>query len=181
MRDIAAELDMAVGNLYYYFRDKQELLAFVQEEALEALLALAERVIALPQHAEDRLAALIIGHVVLINESTPGSVAHLEVEALGEELRPAVQKQRDAYERRVRDLLEEGIADGRFRRVDAGMTARLLLGSLNWTARWFRPEGGRSAREVGVQAADFLLAGVLAPGVPMPPAGPAAPLTRSRQ
>ena len=34
MRDIAAELDMAVGNLYYYVRDREELIAFVQEEAL---------------------------------------------------------------------------------------------------------------------------------------------------
>ena len=32
MRDIAAELGMAVGNLYYYFKDKEELLAFIQEE-----------------------------------------------------------------------------------------------------------------------------------------------------
>src|SRR5262245_52472340 len=44
MRDIAAELGMAVGNLYYYFRDREELIAFVQEEALDGLLDLAERV-----------------------------------------------------------------------------------------------------------------------------------------
>ncbi len=44
MRDIAAELGMAVGNLYYYFKDKEDLLAFVQEDALGGLLALAERV-----------------------------------------------------------------------------------------------------------------------------------------
>ena len=35
---------MAVGNLYYYFKDKEELLAFVQEDALAGLLALAARV-----------------------------------------------------------------------------------------------------------------------------------------
>jgi len=179
MRDIAAELDMAVGNLYYYFRDKQELLAFVQDDALAALLELAERVISLREPAEERLFALIVGHVVLINESTPGSVAHLEVEALGERLRPAVQRRRDTYERRVRDLLEEGIASGRFRPVDAGMTARLMLGSLNWTARWFRPGGGQSAAEVGRAAADLLLAGVLAPGIPTPPAPAQTPASRS--
>src|SRR3954452_16747950 len=44
MRDIAAELGMAVGNLYYYFKDKEELLAFVQENTLEGLLNLAAQV-----------------------------------------------------------------------------------------------------------------------------------------
>src|ERR1700692_2604643 len=63
MREIAAELEMAVGNLYYYFRDKEELLAFVHEEALTGLLELAARVAALPLPAEQRLALLISGHV----------------------------------------------------------------------------------------------------------------------
>ena len=42
MRDIAAELGMHVGNLYYYFEDRRDLLAFCQETTLERLLALAD-------------------------------------------------------------------------------------------------------------------------------------------
>jgi AcrR family transcriptional regulator len=55
MRDIAAELGMAVGNLYYYFRDKEDLLAFVQEDSLAGLLALTERVRGLPLRQDARL------------------------------------------------------------------------------------------------------------------------------
>src|SRR4051795_3349096 len=62
MRDIAAAAGMAVGNLYYYFRDKQELLAFCQEDALEGLLALAQQVGALDLAADTRLFLLIVGH-----------------------------------------------------------------------------------------------------------------------
>ena len=39
MRDIAAACGMTVGNLYYYFKNKQELLAFCQEDAASRLLA----------------------------------------------------------------------------------------------------------------------------------------------
>jgi len=59
MRDIAAAAGMAVGNLYYYFRDKQELLAFCQEDALDGLLALAAEVRALPEPADRKLHRLI--------------------------------------------------------------------------------------------------------------------------
>src|SRR5215470_5381930 len=68
MRDIAAELGMAVGSLYYYFEDKEELLAFVQEDALDGLLALAERVRGRDLRADARLYLLIAGHVVRLND-----------------------------------------------------------------------------------------------------------------
>src|SRR4051794_39974438 len=83
MRDIAAELGMAVGNLYYYFKDKEELLAFVQEDALAGLLEIASRVRESALRSDAKLLHLIEEHVVQLNEKNPGSLAHLEVEALG--------------------------------------------------------------------------------------------------
>ena len=69
MRDIAAELGMAVGNLYYYFRDKEELLAFVQEDALSGLLDLAARVRGTELPADAKLSRLIEEHVVRCSEN----------------------------------------------------------------------------------------------------------------
>jgi AcrR family transcriptional regulator len=173
MRDIAAELGMAVGNLYYYFKDKEELLAFVQESALSGLLDLAARVRALDLRADQKLWLLLEEHVVRLNdpeEGTPGSLAHLEVEALGERRRTAVLAQRDEYERAVRRLVEEGMDLEVFRPLDAKVAALALLGAVNWTVKWFRPGGGKSAREIGREAAGLLVRGLLAPGVePVPP------------
>jgi len=167
MRDIAAELGMAVGNLYYYFEDKEDLLAFVQEDALGGLLAFADRVRGLDLPADARLHLLVVGHVVRLNdarEGTPGSLAHLELELLSEPRRRAIQVLRDRYERRFREVLDEGVAAGELRAADTGIAARLILGALNWTARWFRPGGAKSAREIGEEAAALLVAGLLAPG-----------------
>lgn len=160
MRDIAAELGMAVGNLYYYFRDKEDLLAYVQESALSRLLGMAARVQALDLPADGKLRLLLEEHVVALNdpeEGTPGSLAHLEVEALGEERRPAVLARRDEYEQAVRSLIEEGMDQGIFRRADPKVASLALLGSVNWTVKWFRPEGGKSAREIGRQIADMMV------------------------
>ena len=164
MRDIAAELGMVVGNLYYYFRDKQELLAFVQEDALAGLFALAGRVRALDLPAAGKLHLLIAGHVLRLNEGTPGSLAHLEVEALDEPARHAVQARRDAYERVFRELIEEGMAAGQFRPLDAKVAALAILGAINWTVKWFRPGGGKDAGEIGRESAELLVRGLLAPG-----------------
>ena len=160
MRDIAAELGMAVGNLYYYFRDKEDLLAYVQESALSRLLEMAARVRALDLPADGKLQLLLEEHVVGLNdpeEGTPGSLAHLEVEALGEERRAGVLARRDEYEQTVRALIEEGMDQGMFRRADPKVASLALLGSVNWTVKWFRPEGGKSAREIGRQIADMMV------------------------
>src|SRR5436189_5552466 len=101
MRDIAAELGMTVGNLYYYFENKHELLAFCQEDALDGLRALAARVRALPERADAKLYRLIVGHVELLNEGTPGSLAHLEVEALEGAWRKSAPAGREASDRAV--------------------------------------------------------------------------------
>jgi AcrR family transcriptional regulator len=165
MRDIAAELGMAVGNLYYYFKDKEELLAFVQEDALAGLLEIAARVRETGLRADAQLFRLIEEHVVRLNEGTPGSLAHLEVEALGETLRREVQERRDEYESAFRAILEEGIAAGVFRPVDPKVSALAILGAVNWTVKWFRPDGRKSAREIGREQAELLARGVLAEGI----------------
>lgn len=166
MRDIAAELEMAVGNLYYYFRDKEALLAFVQEDALRGLLDLAAEVRAKAVGADQRLALLIEGHVHRLNEETQGSLAHLEIEALNEPHRQIVQEQRDDYESACREILEEGIATGTFRPSDAKVMALAILGTVNWTVKWFRPGGGKSAREIGRECAELLVRGLLPLGIP---------------
>jgi AcrR family transcriptional regulator len=161
MRDIAAELEMAVGNLYYYFKDKEELLAFVQENTLEGLLALAAQVRKSRFPADTRLRLLIEGHVVLLNEEIPGSLAHLEVEALREPWRRKIQDQRDEYERTFREILEEGMAAGVFRQTDPKVSALAILGAVNWTVKWFRPDGAKTAREIGRECAELLVRGVM--------------------
>lgn len=165
MRDIAAELGMAVGNLYYYFKDKETLLAFIQESTLSDLLDMAARVRDQDLRADQKVRLLLEEHVVRLNdpeEGTPGSLAHLEVEALGEGLRAAVMAQRDEYERTLRRLIEEGMDCKVFRQVDAKVAALALLGAVNWTVKWFRPEGGKSAREIGREAAETLVGGLMA-------------------
>jgi AcrR family transcriptional regulator len=168
MREIAAELDMAVGNLYYYFENKEALLAFIQEDALAGLLELARaaapaRGIA-QEPADRRLFRVLAGHVVLLNELTPGSLAHLEVEALKGKRKAQIREQRRSYEAAVQEIIADGIRGGVFRRVDAKVASFAVLGAVNWTVKWFRSDGSQSARQIGEECAELLVRGLLAPG-----------------
>ena len=50
-------------------------------------------------------------------------------------------KKRDRYERAIRALIQEGIDTGCFQPVDAKLATLTLLGALNWTVVWWRPDG----------------------------------------
>ncbi len=124
MREIAAEAGMRAGNLYYYFENKQDLLAFCQRDSLAGLLELARRAEASRLPADQKLYLLILGHVQRVNEATPGSLAHLEIEALEPPWRDEILPQRDRYEGMVRALIDDGIASGVFRSVDTRTATR---------------------------------------------------------
>lgn len=160
MREIAAEAGMHAGNLYYYFANKQELLAFCQEDSLGQLLAMAEQVVQEAESPEARLRQLIVEHIRILNEAIPGSLAHLEVEALEEPWRLRIQERRDEYEEIFRDVIRDGIADGAFRQVDPKVAALAVLGALNWTVKWFQPGGRRSAQDIGDDFSKVLVDGL---------------------
>lgn len=165
MKDIAAALGMTAGNLYYYFPSKQGLLAFCQDDTLNRLLATARWARKLTLPPDQQLFLAIQGHVVSLNESVPGSLAHLEIEHLPEVDRARCIARRDRYERQLRAMVADGAAAGVFRPVDPKVAVLTVLGALNWTVRWYRPGGGRQTPQgLGREMAEHLVRGLLAPG-----------------
>ena len=164
MRDIAAESGMHAGNLYYYFRSKQELLAFCQKDSLDGLAEIAYRVEDLSAQPDTRLALLIIGHFVLLNETRPGSTAHLEVEALDEPWLGEIKRLRHDYETVFHRLILDGQQQAVFQQADPETITLAILGALNWSVKWYRPQGKKSAVEIGSEFADYLVGGILAAG-----------------
>jgi AcrR family transcriptional regulator len=160
MRDIAIAADLSPANLYHYFTGKDEILYFCQDRSLDRLLeALAEargRRGSLP----DRLRTLAADHVGCLLDAVEGSAAHLEVDALPPALRRPIVAKRDRYERGVRALVADGIRRGDLRDADPTIATRALLGALNWTAHWFRPEGPRRAEEIAALVADYAIGGL---------------------
>src|SRR5216117_2708083 len=79
MREIAIAADLSPGNLYHYFRGKEELLFFCQDQSLNRLLEALVTARRMRATAAVRLRALALAHELCLIDEFAGSSAHFEV------------------------------------------------------------------------------------------------------
>ena len=161
MRDIAVAADLSAGNLYYYFTSKHELLFFCQDHSLDRMLATCRAVGSSDAAAGERLGRVIRAHVGCMLDELDGAAAHTEVESLPPRLRSRIVAKRDRYEATVRRIVEEGVRSRAFAPCDPTLVTRALLGALNWTARWYRPDGEQPPAAIADAFATYLVRGLV--------------------
>ena len=162
MRDIAAAADLSAANLYHYFDGKNALLFYCQERALDRMLAAVGAARRESRSASERLRLVCTAHLQTLLDEIEGATAHLQIDVLPPAMRDAIVKKRDRYEQSLRRLVVEGIASGELVEMDPAIVVRAMLGAMNWTVTWFRPEGQDSAAAVGEVISRFLVRGVTA-------------------
>ena len=161
MREIAEEADLSSGNLYYYFHGKDELLYFCQDRTLAQMLEAVEAARATGAPAAEQLRAVLVAHLHCMLDEMQGGTAHLEIDALPDKLRAQIVAKRDGYEMAVRDLVAKGVKRGEFAKCDVALVTRAMLGALNWTVRWYRPEGRQPVSEIAESLSDYLVRGLM--------------------
>lgn len=143
MRDLGKELGLLGSSLYAHVASKQDLLVAVVEEGAALFEASAGAALETPGTPEDRLRALISGHVDVVLDNIDVSRTFLnEARVLEDTYRHRILQARDHYEQAFRQVLQEGIDTGAFRPdIDPKVEAIFILSILNAIERWYRPTG----------------------------------------
>ena len=68
---------------------------------------------------------------------------------------------RDKFEALWKEVLTEGVRTQLFDCDSPGLTTRALLGIMNWTITWYRPDGEKSVEQIADNYSKLLLNGLL--------------------
>jgi AcrR family transcriptional regulator len=136
LRDIAAHAKITVPRIYYYLRNKEELLYLIARQAYQDLLSgFAERAHGI-QNAEDRLKAFI-NNQLEYRAAHPAEVKVLlrEAETLTGEYHDDIDALQREYRGVLRKILREIVAErgGSLDAQDTRLLAILLLNGLGGT------------------------------------------------
>ena len=160
VEEIASALHMKKGNLYYYFKNKEEILFACHQFSLDQLMHILEGVQRGPASPDQKLRQLVVAFVHTILDELHGTALLLDLEALTPTHLKAVIVRRDQFERGVREVLEEGMKDGTFAPGNPKLLAFALFGAVNWIPRWFKPQGTSTSQQIADHFADYLISGL---------------------
>jgi AcrR family transcriptional regulator len=162
MQDIAKAVNLQKPSLSHHVSSKQEILLALLDRALELLL---ERISAISSQditADQKLREMVRAYLQILAENTDLSAVLLfEHRSLERKQHARHVPNRDRFESLWRAVLEEGVATKRFTCKDPALTTRAILGILNWTITWYRPEGALEIDQIADHYSDLLLHGLL--------------------
>ena len=160
VEQIATALRMKKGNLYYYFRNKEEILFACHQYSLDRLMLLLDEIEQSDLPPDQQLRRLVDVFVHTILDELHGTALFLDLEALTPAHLKTVIVRRDRFDRGVRQILERGMTSGAVAAGDAKLLTFALMGAVNWIPRWFNPEGPATSKQIADAFADYFLAGL---------------------
>lgn len=166
---VAKELELDRATLYYYFSSKEELFDEIVGAVLKKNYELARRIADSKISARRKLRDLITAMMVSYGENYPLLYIYVredlrQVDDVRSEWSKQMREFNRGIERAFVEIIAEGCGDDTFRKVGSPETiARGILGMLNWTHRWYRPDRGETPEEIGKTFAEIALVGLESP------------------
>lgn len=162
MSDVAKALGVSKPYLYYYLKNKEDMLFECSRIATEELHTMLDEVRSAQVSGWDRLVLLFRGYarvmttefgICLIRNTAPGS--------LSERGRERLWVGRRRLNREVEQIIAQGIADHSIRPCDPIALSFALFGAFNWMTFWFRPDGPMNAEQLSHHFLDIFARGAM--------------------
>ena len=137
LKDVADLLGLTDAALYYYVRNKQELVFLCYVRAADLGREAMQRAIDEGEDGLETVRHYLRYHIeYMVGDQGPIAIMS-EIPSLKPEHREEVLELSRKHSAAFEALLERGIADGSIAPCDVRMTGNAIMGSLNWIPKWF--------------------------------------------
>ncbi|MCX6081869.1 MAG: TetR/AcrR family transcriptional regulator [Chloroflexi bacterium] len=161
MADIAEAVQLQKASLYHHFSSKQDILLELLDRALDMVIEGMAGVMAQNLPADQKLRVAVRLYLKTLSEQGDlVSVLLMEHRSLDPEYHSKHIPHRDRFEQMWRELIQEGADTGVFIVENIPLTTRGLMGVMNWTITWYKPDGALSIDQIADHFTDLFLTGL---------------------
>ncbi|MFC4277971.1 TetR/AcrR family transcriptional regulator [Achromobacter aloeverae] len=163
LQDIADAVGLSKTALYHYFDRKETILGTIVVTTVKELSEFVERAVAAHQSPQDRLAAFLEAQAEFFEQHQASFQVLLTRFANLREpkMRDIAVEWRVNYENTIRNIVHEGVTAGVFNAGSPNAVVRMVISSVYWLARWYRPSGKQTSREIAREYAEIILHGIV--------------------
>ncbi len=160
LKDVADQLNITDAAIYYYVRSKEDLVNLCYVRATELAEAALDAAIAEGGSPAEQL-ELFIAYQIDCLTGDQGPIAIMsEISALSAEHREHILSRATRHQKRIRQLIEAGVADGSLSVIDPIATCNVILGALNWIPKWYRSSGALSVEAIKSSFVQAIMGGI---------------------
>lgn len=165
LSDISDALNVTKPTLYYYVKNKEDILVEIQQTGLDEITDELNSLRRSAQSGADALRRVIARYANWATGEFGVCVARHFVARLSPENDARLRKARRTLDRRIRATIQRGIDDGSLGRCEPWVVTAAIVGAINWMAFWYDAgKAHRTAAEVGSAYFDLLVDGIGARG-----------------
>jgi len=164
-RDIAEQLGIKQGSLYYYFESKEQALEEVCLYGLERYVENMSTIVGESQPFEQKLLAVITNHLTSYLEKNEALKVHNDERLyLSEARRARLKALGTRYREQLEALYQRAIDQGELRPIDAHFAAQATIGICNSFGEHIVRDPDVDVFDLGRKCHDFLLNGLIPEG-----------------
>lgn len=142
LKDVADILGLTDAALYYYVRNKEELVYQCYIRAAVVGRDAMKRAIEEGESGLEQVRLYIRYHIEsIVGEAGPLAIMS-EIPSLKPAHRNEVLELSRTHSSNFEAILEQGIADGSIAPCDVRMTGNAIMGSINWIPKWYHGDPG---------------------------------------
>nr|WP_316640465.1 TetR/AcrR family transcriptional regulator [uncultured Roseateles sp.] len=166
--EVAERLHVTKPTLYYYAKNKDEILFGCVHAGLDLVRAGIAEAASSGGTALDKLRACMRAYADVVTQDFGMCVIRVGEDPLPEEGRRELRQLKAQIDLEFRRLIELGIAEGSLAPCNAKLAAFTLAGAISWIGRWYQPEGELTPQDIAEQCIAVLLNGIVRRAEPEP-------------
>jgi AcrR family transcriptional regulator len=161
LKDVANKLGLTDPALYYYVRNKEELVYLCYVRAAEIGRKAMERATVEGRNGLEQVRLYLRYHIEgMVGETGPIAIMS-EIPSLKPGHRDEVLELSRKHSLNFEALLERGISDGSIADCNVRMTGNAIMGAINWIPKWYHGDE-RMALEIIGEFPEILSRGLAA-------------------